>query len=317
MSRKKLNFPRDVLLRDGAAIHIAAGAHPEFNPRFRANLLTETGQLITDVTQLITDQKKEIADTGDLTQEQNAALLVMNDKTAAARKVAPKAFPGDDVKLRQEFQIGAAKTGGYRLSAIVNRARIVLAACRNAENIPALAAKGWVAADTDELAAAISTLTGTDETQETSKTVSMDVTDDLDLKTADLLEHVTTIQSVVDIARPARDPANAAVRKEFRLDTFPPKQKKKPGTPRNLIVNPGAPGSLHADWDDTANADNYTARVTNKTTGALLAEVTVEDSQAEIPLPGVPAGTEVNVAVTAHNDKGDSAPTAPVTAIVP
>ena len=70
-----------------------------------------------------------------------------------ARETAKRAFKGQDVKLREEFQVGVNKPND--LGSVLQRARIVLASLQKAANTAALAGKGWLAADTQTLEAAI------------------------------------------------------------------------------------------------------------------------------------------------------------------
>jgi hypothetical protein len=48
---------------------------------------------------------------------------------------------------------------------------------------------------------------------------------------ADLYEHILTIQNAADLEFPAINPANAAERDEFRLNTFPPDNHAPPAPP--------------------------------------------------------------------------------------
>ena len=54
-----------------------------------------------------------------------------------------------------------------------------------------------------------------------------------------------------------------------------------------------------------------------KATGVQVFNELVADSQGIITLPALPAGTELEVTVTGHNAVGESAPTAPVTGVLP
>ena len=52
-----------------------------------------------------------------------------------------------------------------------------------------------------------------------------------DADAADLYEHILTIQNAADLEFPAINPANAAERDEFRLNTFPPDNHAPPAPP--------------------------------------------------------------------------------------
>jgi hypothetical protein len=98
-----------------------------------------------------------------------------------------------------------------------------------------------------------------------------------------------------------------------------PSDSASPETPENLVLTAGAPGShtLLADWDDARRATNYRLRAKVKTTGATVFNELVTDSHGIITLPAQPAGTQLEVTVTGHNAIGESAPTAPVTSVLP
>jgi hypothetical protein len=63
-----------------------------------------------------------------------------------ARKTAKLVFPGDTVKLHQEFQIGIHES--HELGAVLSRADIILAAVQLTANLPALKFRGWTDAET-------------------------------------------------------------------------------------------------------------------------------------------------------------------------
>ena len=65
---------------------------------------------------------------------------------AQAAKTAKLAFPGQTVKLHQEFQIGAQNKND--LGSYLGRVDIVLGSVNNAANLAALKPKGWTDAET-------------------------------------------------------------------------------------------------------------------------------------------------------------------------
>ncbi len=88
-----------------------------------------------------------------------------------------------------------------------------------------------------------------------------------------------------------------------------------PDTPEALVVTPGTPGHLLADWADARRASRY--RVWVKVEGVdtdFHAAVTVTDSDAT--LNTFPSGRTVRVRVTAANDAGESTPSAEAQAVV-
>ena len=98
-----------------------------------------------------------------------------------------------------------------------------------------------------------------------------------------------------------------------------PTDTSSPETPENPVVTPGAPGSrtLLCDWDDARRADKYRLRAKVKATGVQVFNELVADSQGIIHLPAQPAGTELEITITGHNATGESAPTAPLTGVLP
>ena len=68
-----------------------------------------------------------------------------------ARQTATLAFPGQTVKLHEEFQVGVSTPTD--LASILSRAYIILAALKKADNLAALKLKGWLDADTTTFAA--------------------------------------------------------------------------------------------------------------------------------------------------------------------
>ena len=108
---------------------------------------------------------------------------------------------------------------------------------------------------------------------------------------------------------PATDP---------RWDAFglnAPGAAETPDAPEALVLTPGAPGHLLADWADARRADRY--RVWVKVEGVdadFRAAATVTDSDAT--LNTFPSGRTVRVRVTAANDAGESTPSAEAQAVV-
>jgi hypothetical protein len=240
MTESNIHFPLAVLLRDGEAICDAADKYAaDLGARLPGGYAVEARTLLGKVSTGDAAQKGGAATVGTLTQEQNAKLQVVQDKLNGARDTAKRAFKGSDVKLHEEFQVGVNKPSD--MASILQRARIVLTACQNADNAAALAGKGWVATDTTAFATAIQALDSTDATQESAKAGKKGTTADRNQQANDLYEHLLTIQNAANLQWPQRDNANTAVRSEFRLDTFPPSggTKKKSITPPATPQTPG------------------------------------------------------------------------------
>ena len=137
-----------------------------------------------------------------------------------ARQTAKLAFPGQTVKLHQEFQVGV--TGHYDLGSFLGRADIILASVQNADNLSALKLKGWTDAETQAFATARKNFGAGDETKEKAKGGGKDSTTLKNTDAADLYDALLTIQNAADLQFPEDGPANADVRDEFQINTFPP-----------------------------------------------------------------------------------------------
>ena len=102
-----------------------------------------------------------------------------------------------------------------------------------------------------------------------------------------------------------------------RWDAFglnAPGAAETPDTPEALVLTPGAPGTLLADWADARLAARY--RVWILIVGVdtdFRPAATVTDSDATLPVLG--SGKTVRVRVTAVNDAGESTPSATVEAV--
>jgi hypothetical protein len=234
------SFSLSTLTHEGDAICDAAEAHAaDLGARVKSVYVTETRALIEKVSGGDAAQKGGVGSVGTLTKEQNAKWQVVQDKVAAAKKTAKRAFAGDKVKLREAFQVGVDKPGD--LASSLQRARIVLASCLEPENAAALEAKGWLASDTTALADAIEALDAADDTQEMAKGAKKGVTGDRNQQANELYEHLLTIQNAANLQWPSRDGQNLAVRAEFRLGIFPPKAKGKNGKGQEQPSTPAVP----------------------------------------------------------------------------
>ena len=318
----KRNFRCSLSDVTGAADDLiaAVGEHTAINPRLKTGMMPRTIQLLALINTAISNQAGKRSALGGLTLAQDAAIGRMNTRAATIRKAAKKIFAGQDVKLREEFQIPAGKNEARDLESILKRNRVLLASCQKTENIAPLSDWGWLPADTAAFESDLNAAAGADTTQNAAKGDPVDATTELTTLANELYDNLLKIQNAAGIQWPDGDPANKGVRKEFLLDTFPPKNPlKKPDTPANVAVTPGATGSaiLNATWDNTTYTDDYTAIAKNKTTGVEITRVTVPDPHATLTLTGTPAGTKVDITVTARNATGESNATDPITATVP
>lgn len=94
-----------------------------------------------------------------------------------------------------------------------------------------------------------------------------------------------------------------------------PADPNTPGIPDGLVLTPGAPGVVYADWADSRRAERY--RVWKKIPGLdpeFTPIATVTDSDAT--LTNLPSGA-IEFQVTAVNDAGESQPGAAVSVVLP
>jgi hypothetical protein len=139
---------------------------------------------------------------------------------AQAAKTAKLAFPGQTVKLHQEFQIGAHDAND--LGSYLERVDIVLGAVANAANFAALKLKGWTDAETTTFQTARSGFGPAEQIRTQSIGGALVTTATKNADAATLYENLLTIQNAADLQFPASDPMNAGVRGEFLLGIFPP-----------------------------------------------------------------------------------------------
>ena len=222
-------FPTATLTQEADYILDASEEHAaEINPRLEDGLVASLRTLLGKLSGDTSGQKSKVADVANLTGAQNAALDDLNDLVSRAKDSAKRAFAGEDVRLRNEFQVGINSPGD--LASILSRARIVRDSCAKDTNAPLLAKKGWIAADTTALTTAIDGLDTKDDTQEGSKVDKKAATDARNTAANDLYEGLLTIQNAANNQWPERNPANSVVRAKFRLNLFPPKQQGKKQT---------------------------------------------------------------------------------------
>lgn len=218
-------FSLGILTQEADYILDAAEAHEEVSVRLPDDFVAQQRTLLSTVRSGESTQKSKTAGVGGYTVGQNEAFTTLNDLVARAKESARRAFKGQDVKLRNEFQVGVTSPGD--LGNVLQRARIVRDSATNAGNATALAGKGWVAADTTALTSAIDALDTTDDSQEAAKADRSASTDARNTAANSLYEGLLTIQNAANNQWTDRNPANAQVRTEFRLGLFPPRSAKK------------------------------------------------------------------------------------------
>ena len=130
----KPHCPVPVITYNGNLILAAAQKYPKVAARLPANYLTETTTALGKLPADVTGQKNAKGETGNLTVAQQDNLDLLLHCMSQARKTAKLAFPGQTVKLHQEFQIGAHDS--HELGAVLGRADIVLASVQTRRTCP-------------------------------------------------------------------------------------------------------------------------------------------------------------------------------------
>jgi hypothetical protein len=230
MNNHRPHFPITTLTYNGSLIVAAGQKYPKVAGRLPANYLADTTILIAKIPADVTGQKNARGETGNLTKAQQANLDLLLHYMNQARKTAKLAFPGQTVKLHQEFQIGAHDQND--LGAVLGRADTMIASVQTAVNLPAMKLKGWTDAETAAFANVRGTFPASTQTRESGQSDAKKATTLKDTDAASLYEHILTIQNAADLEFPAINPANAATRDEFRLNTFPPDNHAPPAPPQ-------------------------------------------------------------------------------------
>ena len=219
--KTKFHFPLPILIGEGKLILDAATAHPEVSTRLDDNYLADTAAVLAKVKTQATDMQQKRSQTGDLTQAQLDLIHAFHKEMHDARETAKLAFPGQAVKLRQVFQVGVHKP--HDLQSQLQRGRTLVAGLQDAANAPLLASKGWTAADTTALDAAIKAIENDKSLQEAAKDAGIGSTGQKNTLADDLYDRLLTIQNAANRQWSDTDPANVQTRADFRLGKFPPK----------------------------------------------------------------------------------------------
>jgi hypothetical protein len=220
MNTQRPHIPIPIITHNGGLIIAAAKAHPEITTRLTAPYLAAADTLCQKVTGDVTGQKTAKGELGKLTQAQADNLNTLHQCMAQAAKTAKLAFPGQTVKLHQEFQIGAHDKND--LGSYLGRVDIVLGSVANAANLAVLKLKGWTDAETTAFQSARDGFGPAEQYRVKSVSGAKDTTTQKNAAAAALYENILTIQNAADLQWPATDPANAGVRGEFLLGIFPP-----------------------------------------------------------------------------------------------
>lgn len=175
---------------------------------------------MTKVTADVADQKNKKGELGNLTSLQHAAFGHLQNWITKARKTARLAFPGQTVKLHQEFQVGNSEP--HDLASVLSRADIIIANLKITANLTALQAKGWTSSDTDAFENVRGIFPDSITANQSAKGEAKDSTTLKNVDAIELYNRLLAIQNAADLQWPADNPANAGVRDEFRLHIFPP-----------------------------------------------------------------------------------------------
>lgn len=219
---RKFKFSLAILILEGKAILDAAGKYAaQLGARLPAARLAELQASHTTVKVSSVAKKEKVGEVGEMTEAQNERIGQLRKVMNNARSFAKRAFAGQEVKLREQFQIGTHKNND--LASVEQRARIILASCKDAANAVAMQAKGWLASDTQDLEDTIGGTESADETQETGKSESKGDTEVVNVAANQLYDGLLDIQVMADRQFPITTPANIQIRDEFKLGSFPPR----------------------------------------------------------------------------------------------
>jgi hypothetical protein len=217
------------LTYNGSLIIAAAQNHAEIATRLTAAYIAAADALCQKIIADVTGQKNAKGELGNLTAAQQENLNTLHDCMGQAAGTAKLAFAGQTVKLHEEFQIGAHDAND--LASFLSRCDTVLGSVKNAANLAALKLKGWTDDETTAFQAARDAFGPAAQFRTQSIGGAKDTTTAKNTDAATLYENLLTLQNAADLEWPASDPANAGVRDEFRLNSFPPSGGSTPPAP--------------------------------------------------------------------------------------
>lgn len=240
MSHRKFKGPLSALLLAGDQLQDAVtdtDYATAMQERLGANAGTILAGKLAAVRTELEHQSGQTGTAGTLTQHEHAAFGDVERLTSGARRSARLAFPGQEVVLHSEFQVGVdtPKT----LAAELERADLIKTAC--VKYATQLAAKGWLARDTTALGAAIAALSGTDTDQGEAFADRAEMTADLTRGANDLYDEMLRIQNAARLEYPSTQPGTEAARARFLLNSFPPRDRSQPDGGINPPPGPPTP----------------------------------------------------------------------------
>ncbi len=213
-------MPTAVLTHNGGLIIAGAKAHPEIATRLTTAFITAADTLCQKLTGDVTGQKNAKGELGNLTAAQQQNLNTLHTCMTQVAKTAKLAFPGQTVKLHEEFQTGAH--AHHDLNSYLARVDIVLASAKTATNLAAFKIKGWTDAETATFQAARDAFGPAEQVRVHSIGGAIDKTTTKNTDASTLYADLLAIQNAADLQWPASNLANTGVRGEFLLGVFPP-----------------------------------------------------------------------------------------------
>jgi hypothetical protein len=224
--KRNFNFAISTLLYEGNLVLTAAETDKTFaTKRLKDGLLTDARGLWSGLGGGGGSAAQNIATTAALTQQEKQAYQDMLDLFGKLKDAAKKAFAGDQVKLREQFQVGI--NAPKDLGSILKRAKIARDSAQKPENVDPLRDKGgWIVDDATALNNAIKSVEQFDMQQHNSITIEIADTDSRNASANSFYDKLRTIQGAADIEWPERVTENRSKREGFRLATFPPARSK-------------------------------------------------------------------------------------------
>jgi hypothetical protein len=146
MNNHRPHMPTAILTHNGGLIIAAAQNHAEIATRLTAPRIAAADTLCQKVSGDVTGQKTAKGELGNLTAAQQQNLTTLHGCLAQSAKTAKLTFPGQTVKLHEQFQIGAHDAND--LGSYLGRVDIVLGSIKNAANLAAFKLQGWMDAET-------------------------------------------------------------------------------------------------------------------------------------------------------------------------
>ena len=232
--KRKFTFPLSTLLHAADSLNDTLGDidyapamvtrldDPTTTPPYIFRTVLETA--LAAVRTQVQKQGGKTGDAGDLTANQRTAFAEVERLTAGARRSARQAFPGDDVKLRTEFQVGI--TDPQDLASQLARAQKTLDA--SVKYAADLKKEGWLPADATALGTALAALSGVALDQDEALADRAQFTADLTRAANALYKLCLSTQNAARLQYPSTQPGTEAARARFLLETFPPRDRSQP-----------------------------------------------------------------------------------------